>query len=809
MGQACGPEASTVRICHPKAGGNSKTQNESTLVKYNLENLNWREFERLCTHYFKDKIGEGVWASDGTKDQGRDAEFHGTANEFPSSKAPWAGNWIFQVKHRTTQNQSSLQVERRLLKDLRTEINKIFIKHQFPCHNFVFVTNLNVSNSFRSRAAEVFVESMSDRHPANFAVIDYKDLEAFIDNNTYIKRAFPPLLSFTDLENVFLKKEETKNKGYIRSAYKGIQKFVSTLHYSKCVDVLSQFPFLMLVGDTKSGKTTLVEALAVAFLEQGGFKPYFIRNPDEFFTIASYLSSDETALFICDDIFGQHELETAKLADWTDYFGSVMGAVHENHRFVFTTRKYIFEQFANRSGLRSLFPGESDPNRYIIKLNSLHRDEREPILEKHLEHSGLPPHIVRKTLRAKDEILGCEDFSPEVIRSLVALIKETAEEDLAAVISKHIRDPNQYLLDFFNRISPDKKLLLVSLAVAPNKDSRKVESRFLGLLSDCGMTPTRLFTTFIDELDGSIVRRREYPQSHDVEYYHPSMYDVMVGIFANDQHYRSLMLRNVNLDLLWLLTLTASPKRQRAIQMSAWDFREFERGIEQFLLNDAALRDAAVVLQWIAGSLNVELSSNLTFRHSVLDVKNVVRTSLLTNDFFKSNVAESLEQWVNLFDKWNAVPGAIELPYREDLARLHWHSSRARYFRLVFAMESVSPGIVQKHFQSSRFNLFVSRLRERVHGLRIGLNITSEGKLKTYEDWLITFYLVNDLITKMKKSAAGREIISGQLLDDWEKIKRHSDTAKYRHLGMLKVGQWKSTPSIRGIGSEKLWESLL
>jgi len=90
----------------------------------------------------------------------------------------------------------------------------------------------------------------------------------------------------------------------------------------------------MLVGDPKSGKTSIVEALAVALIEEGNFKPYFIRNTDEFFTFAAYLPASDNALFICDDIFGQHELDVGKLADWTDYFQSVMGLVNDNHRFV-------------------------------------------------------------------------------------------------------------------------------------------------------------------------------------------------------------------------------------------------------------------------------------------------------------------------------------------------------------------------------------------------------------------------------------------------------------------------------------------
>lgn len=782
-------------------------------MKYNLENLHWREFERLIIFYLKEKIGEGTWAFDGSKDFGRDAEFKGTANEFPSRTNPWKGNWIFQVKHRTTLSRTNLQVEQELLQSLNTELKKIFIRHRFKCDNYIYINNLNVSNGFRSQAAAVFSNffkaSFPKRTKPNFAVIEYKDLEPYIEKNVFLKRAFPSLLTFTDLETVFLKKEETKNKGYLRSAASGMRRFVSTLHYSSCVDILANSHFLMLVGDPKSGKTTIVEALAMAFLEEGGFRPYFIRNTDEFFNVSSYLPPSESALFICDDIFGQHELETGKLTDWTDYFQSVLGSVDEHHRFVFTTRKYIYQEFARKSGLGALFPGESEPNRFIIKLAKLKRDERDQILEKHLEQSDLPRTKIAQALRAKEEILDCEDFSPEVIRSLVAILKSRTLEEVPQTISDHIRHPNKYLYDFFDQISSDKQLLLVSIAVAPQQDATNVESRFLRLLDDCGMTPSVRFVTFIDELDGSIVRKRDYFDSSEVEYYHPSMYDVMVGIFGNDLHYRSLMLRNVNLDLLWLLTLLESSQRPNAIRINAGDFASLNSGLKQFLIDDAALREGAAVLQWLTSSLNNESLLNLTFRPWVSDVNSVVSSALRTNEFFDARTTEPLEQWVNLFSRWgNNIPKG-NVPYKEKLIDLHRDNSAAKYYRLMFALESVSPGLINEDKASGDLEQFVNKLHRSVRGLRLGLNVLPRGKLDTHEDWLGTFFVINDLINLMKRSTAGREIFNGYLLEDWEKIRLHSETARLRHLGKVKVGRWKSTPSIKGIGSNYLWDSVL
>jgi hypothetical protein len=784
-------------------------------LPYNLENLHWREFEVLIAYYLKEKVGEGVWASVGSKDKGRDAEFHGIANEFPSKTNPFRGDWIFQVKHRTTKSETVREVQKELLRSLKKELEKIFKKYKFCCDHYVYVTNLNVTNDFRTLATKAFdgfftggsAKRLAGPKPT-LSVIDYKDLEPYIAANEFVRRAFPALLTFTDLESVFLKREDTKNKGYIRAARRSIDKFVSTHHYSASVKLLADSHLLMLVGDPKSGKTSIVEALAVAFIEAGQCKPYFIRTADEFVSVAAYLQEGERALFICDDIFGQHELEAGKLEDWTNYFQSVMGLVDENHRFVFTTRKYIYEQFANRSGLRAFFPDEADPSRYVIKLSSLKSDEREQILEKHLEHSDLPAAVIAATLRLEDQILGCEDFSPEVIRSLVSLLKGKDTSEVGSIVLAHISHPNQYLYDFFDRITRDKQLLLISVAVAPTKDTTKVESRFLEVLDDCHMPPSGRFEAFIDELDGSIIKKRDYSESSELEYYHPSMYDVIVAICGKDQYYRHLMLRHVNLELLWLLTLRESSPKPNAIEIDPNDFVQLTQGLDSLLTKEATLKDAATVLQWITGSLNIDLAYRISFVQMVNQLKIRTRSGLTTMEFYLSHINEPLEHWTNLFEKMQGIPGRVDLTYKECLKDLHKSTSMANYWRLLFAIEALSPGFIKQQIDPADRERLIRQLTRRVEGLRLGLNFR-DGRPKTSETWLSTFYQINELIGKMKKSQEGREIVDGYLLSDWNTVKLHCDFAKHRHSGMVKSGYWKSGPTTKGLALNRLSDSLL
>lgn len=75
-------------------------------MKYPLENLTDTEFEILVALICSEILGTGTIVFSDGKDGGRDAEFKGTANNFPSKANPWIGKIIIQAKHTQRNNAS-------------------------------------------------------------------------------------------------------------------------------------------------------------------------------------------------------------------------------------------------------------------------------------------------------------------------------------------------------------------------------------------------------------------------------------------------------------------------------------------------------------------------------------------------------------------------------------------------------------------------------------------------------------------------------------------------------------------------------
>ncbi len=68
-------------------------------MAYAYEDLDDSQFERLVVQCAKKLFGAGVQAFATGPDGGRDARFHGTAERFPSTAAPWTGVTVIQAKH--------------------------------------------------------------------------------------------------------------------------------------------------------------------------------------------------------------------------------------------------------------------------------------------------------------------------------------------------------------------------------------------------------------------------------------------------------------------------------------------------------------------------------------------------------------------------------------------------------------------------------------------------------------------------------------------------------------------------------------
>lgn len=125
-------------------------------MKYPLENLTDTGFEILVALICSEILGTGTIIFSDGKDGGRDAEFKGAANNFPSKANPWNGKIIIQAKltHRTNASCSESDFQSILKTSVIPAINKLKIENKIDF--YLLFTNRKLSGVQHPKIEDIF-----------------------------------------------------------------------------------------------------------------------------------------------------------------------------------------------------------------------------------------------------------------------------------------------------------------------------------------------------------------------------------------------------------------------------------------------------------------------------------------------------------------------------------------------------------------------------------------------------------------------------------------------------------------------------
>lgn len=127
-------------------------------MKYPLENLTDTEFENLIAQICSEILGTGTVIFTYGKDGGRDAEFNGIANNFPSKSKPWSGKIIIQAKHTQRNNASCSESDFQSI--LKTSVIPAIqkLKEKNKIDFYLLFTNRKLSGVQHPKIEDIFDE---------------------------------------------------------------------------------------------------------------------------------------------------------------------------------------------------------------------------------------------------------------------------------------------------------------------------------------------------------------------------------------------------------------------------------------------------------------------------------------------------------------------------------------------------------------------------------------------------------------------------------------------------------------------------
>ncbi len=683
---------------------------------YNLEKLGWFNFESLIRCLSREIIGSGLSAFSGSRDQGRDATFNGKASRFPSNNEQWEGNWIIQVKHREYSSRGAQYVRNELKKTIPDEIDKILNKHNFQCNNYLFFTNCPFTSSDKDEVDKIVKKFQQIN---NFSILAEKDIEELLDVNPRVVSAFPQILGLGQLRELTNWGLHQRSYQYLEFAQAEISKFVATGPYLESLDLLHKHHFCVLTGPPKMGKTCTAYALSAAFSALG-FEIYELRNQREFYDAFTPKSKQ---LFICDDVFGDIAIDTSLRDDWTKSFLRLLRSLGTNHKLVWTAREYILKEAFASSRLKEEYPDIITEDTITVAVDSLSRLEKAMILYNHAKDGNLASDVIDFLKSdACVKIVDHECFSPESIRQLctgrlVDFSKQAAgnQEILLREVEAYLSEPGEAWKAAYLAAHPCEQLLCSEvMAAGGNINLDQLKHRYEGAITSMrGHNPP--FDIAISNTIGTFLQlRHSFLGYQNVQFYHPSMRDLMIEVFQADKIHKRNYLKQLQLKELPSIIKTKGKGQKddsshHRIEIDTNDLDLIKDHITHNLLPNALLTDVISVLTEIMAILDEDkiraekrkLRDSDNFPEILWITLDLVLTHACDDSFWLNNIHEEyVPSWRRLLDKMRLLLPMHLSPiipsFLSGLIRRLEDKKNVELWGLAVAAHSIAPTVVEQ-----------------------------------------------------------------------------------------------------------------
>ncbi len=488
------------------------------------------------------QLGIGLQFYGGAKDLGRDAFFEGDCI-FPPHEKPWSGKWIFQSKFRDFIRRGENIVRGELIKVLDDELNKIINKYGGKCHNYIYITNIDLTVSDILKMEEV-AKNFKIIH---FYVIHFQIIQAFLANNDNIRWQFPLLIGFADLENLLNKEVLERSKGFIQDLKDNMEVFATTDIFLEGLEMINTSNIVILQGPPKMGKTMIAEAIGFAKIGKK-YQIFFIHKPNEFFRCYRF---NEKQIFICDDVFGQISFVDEISNEWIKDLPNILRKIDKNHQLIWTSRTNIFLEALEKTKLEEN-KEKIDPSNVIVNVEKLSRVQKAHILLNHIKASDFYKNYNEKhidyLIDIKFDIINHPNYSPESIRELCKIVIPKFSNVLSFDLFREniitfLDKPNNSWIKDFKSLSEEEKVFLITLfSIRSNSEKVFFEKKYLQILKLLKKDFIGKFNLCLSRLLGSYIKCKTDWRGTKIEFYHPSIIDIINDLLSQDVSFYELML---------------------------------------------------------------------------------------------------------------------------------------------------------------------------------------------------------------------------------------------------------------------------
>ena len=485
---------------------------------YDLHNLGWDSFQRLCLAITREILGQTVESFLNSHDGGRDGAFGGTWNE--NGKEDLAGQFVIQCKF-TGKAGNNLKMS-----DLSDELKKAKrLVAQGRCDTYVLMTNAGVSGSLdeeikrRLKAAGVKHARTLGSNWIIEQIVESKRLRTLV----------PRVYGLGDLSQILDERAYEQSRDVLEFMKEDLAKVVVTDAYHKAANAINEHGFVLLIGEPAAGKTTIASLLAMAALDQWNSLVLKLNDPK---SVVEHWNTNESSQFIwVDDAFGVTQYEDSLVREWNRILPNIRTMLSKGAKIVLTSRDYIYN-LARHNLKEGAFPLLNE-SQVVIDVRDLTLNEKRQILYNHIKLGNQPKHFRGEIKPYLEDVASHPRFIPEIARRLAdpnftKSLRVNKEE-----LQQFVEDRDVLLQQLLEELDTHSRAALALIYMRNGQLDSPIyaqpsELDALSLLgSDLGQTRIAL-----EALEGSFVLHSHANDDSNWQFRHPTIGDSYATILS-------------------------------------------------------------------------------------------------------------------------------------------------------------------------------------------------------------------------------------------------------------------------------------
>jgi hypothetical protein len=371
---------------------------------YDLDQLGWLQFERLCSLFLEAEAGLADLAWIGHADRACAASLDRPL-VLPARRIRWPGPatlavlWVRREGSAWARHQAFAQ-----------RLAMLFAARELAAGDDVLVlTNLDAGKAHQALAR--FRAGPAPR----VVVLGAGELSDSLDRRPQLRAALPSVLGLRDLGPLIDPAVGDRSSLDVSAAQALARVFSPTRAFDRARAILDRHRFVVLTGPPEMGKTAIARMIALAALTDG-WEAHECERPDQ---VRATFAAGRHQVFVADDAFGSTEYRPDAAERWARELGRLLELLDDHHWLIWTSRpaplKAALRRIQRERGSER-FPA---PGEVLVDAGDLDLPEKTLILFRHAKDPAAGRAIRALVRSTGPQIVDHPHFTPERIRRLV------------------------------------------------------------------------------------------------------------------------------------------------------------------------------------------------------------------------------------------------------------------------------------------------------------------------------------------------------------------------------------------------------